>query len=257
METFKAYFNKEVLESKRQFRYLIIFLAFIFLALENPILIKLMPKLLESSGIKDASQISGLVPTDKLQIMGGLILKDLVQIGILVVAFTFCNILSDELNSQKFVFPFSKGAKPSYIVLAKSLHYSLTIAAAVAAAIFVNYYYVGIIFTDGKAPAIPNVIFSILLVSLFFIFTFVLTMFFSLIFKKGIAAGIITALIQYLSALPSQIKAIQNFVPYNLLKTASEFKISNVTILVISTLVYIIILLFVSIAILNKKDLMQ
>ncbi|MDP4089844.1 MAG: hypothetical protein Q8930_11315 [Bacillota bacterium] len=257
MGTFKAYFNKEILESKRHFRYIVVFLAFIFLALLDPITTKLMPSILESSGIKNASQIAGLVMTDKLQIMGNLIMKEFTQMGVLIVVFVFCNILSDELTSQKFVFPFSKGAEASSIILAKTLHYSLVIIAAIAIAIFTNYYYVDIIFTDGQVPAVTAVLFSILLVSLFFIFTFMLTMLLSLLFKRGIAAGIIAALIQFLSTIPSQITSIKDFIPFNLLSAASKYEVTNMTVPILTVLAYIIILVFVNITLLKKKEIMQ
>lgn len=257
MGTFKAYFNKEILESKRHFRYLIIFLAFLFLALSSPVFVKLTPKILESSGVKDPSQLQGLFLTKRLDIMGNLIMKDLTQMGILIVSFVFCNILSEELGSQKFVFPFSKGAEAGYIVLAKSLHYSLVIIAAVTLTLCVNYYYVGIMFADGPMPAITDMLFSILLVSLFFIFTFMLTMFFSLVFKKGIAAGVIASLFQYLSTIPSQVKSIKDFVPFNMLKAAAQYKVTDMAVPIVIIVSYIIFLILLNIMILKRKEIIQ
>ncbi|WP_139905967.1 ABC transporter permease [Clostridium thermarum] len=253
MATFKAYFKKEILESKRQFRYLIVFLAFAFLALSNPIVLKLMPKILESSGMSGMEGLLSALPSDKTSVMQGVI-SDFFQTGILVMVFTFCNILSEELRSEKFVLPFSKGADAKYIVLAKVLHYSLLILAAVCLGLFLNYYYVGLMFDKGISPPISGVLFSALLISLFFIYNFMLTMFFSLIFKKGILAGIVVAAIQYFSVLPSKIEAIEDFIPYNLLVSAGNFTVSNMTFPIIIVIIYIVALAILNSIILKKKE---
>jgi ABC-2 type transport system permease protein len=250
MGTFKAYFKKETLESMRQFRYLIVFIAFIFLSLSNPIVQKLMPKILESSGMEVAI---GSLPTDKVSVMRGLI-SDLFQTGVLVMVFTFCNILSDEIRSQKFVFPFSKGAEAKYIVAAKGLHYSIVIFAAVCLGLFLNYYYVDLMFDKGTAPAISGVLFSAFLISLFFIYNLMLTMFFSLILKKGIFAGIIVAMIQYFSAIPAKIELIEDFVPYNLLSNAGSYTVYNMTLPILVVIFYIVVLGVVNSIILKKKE---
>lgn len=250
MGTLKAYFKKEILESKRQFRYLIIFLAFAFISLSNPIMMKLMPKMLESSGMEG---LIGVLPSDKMSVMGNLI-KDLFQTGVLVMVFTFCNILSDELKNQKFVFPFSKGAEAKYIVASKAIHYSIVIFAAVGLGVFLNYYYVDLMFDKGTAPSIGGILFSTLLISLFFIFNLMLTMFFSLILKKGIVAGIIVAVLQYFSALPAKFDLIKDFVPYNLLESSASFTVSNMTVPIIVVILYILALGIINAMILKKKE---
>jgi ABC-2 type transport system permease protein len=255
MATFKAYFKKEILESKRQFRYLIVFMAFAFLALSNPIMLKLMPKIMESSGMSGMEGLLSALPSDKSSVMQGII-SEFFQTGVLVMVFTFCNILSDELRSEKFVFPFSKGAEAKYIILAKVLHYSLLILAAVCLGLFLNYYYVGLMFEKGTSPAISGVLFSALLISLFFIYNLMLTMFFSLVFKKGILAGIIVAVIQYFSVLPSKIELIEDFIPYNLLANAGRFTVSNMTVPIIIVTIYIVGLGVLNSIILKNKEIM-
>ena len=49
MQTFKAYFKKEVLEAVRTNKYIILFVGTIFWALLDPLLLKLLPIILESS----------------------------------------------------------------------------------------------------------------------------------------------------------------------------------------------------------------
>lgn len=252
MGTFKAYFKKEILESKRQFRYLIVILAFVFLALSNPIMLKLLPKILESANMPG---LDAMLPKDKLTVMQNLH-KDFFQTGVLVMVFTFCGILSDELNNHKFVFPFSKGAEPKFVIAAKTLHYSLLIFVAIFLGIFVNYYYVDLIF-EGTAPAISGILFSAFLISLFFVFNLMLTMLFSLFVRKGIIAGIIVAIFQYFSALPASIKYIKDFMPYNLFNAAGSLKISNQSTLIAVTILYIVIIAVINTVLLKKKEVIQ
>ena len=46
MRTFKAYFEKEIMESIRQYRYLVLAVGIIVFAILDPLMLKLLPKIL-------------------------------------------------------------------------------------------------------------------------------------------------------------------------------------------------------------------
>jgi ABC-2 type transport system permease protein len=48
MITFKAYFKKEIMESKRQYKYIILAVGIIAFAILDPVMLKLLPKILEN-----------------------------------------------------------------------------------------------------------------------------------------------------------------------------------------------------------------
>ena len=57
MTTFKAYFKKEIMESKRQYKYIILAVGIIAFAIIDPFMLKLLPKILEKQLQGDLSSL--------------------------------------------------------------------------------------------------------------------------------------------------------------------------------------------------------
>ena len=123
MTTFKAYFKKEIMESKRQYKYIILAIGIIVFAIINPVMLKLLPKILGQQLKGDLS--SFIVSTPKAAIND--YIKSLFQIGTLFIIFTLGSNLNEEINEEKLIFPYSKGSQPAGIVLAKIIHYTIVV----------------------------------------------------------------------------------------------------------------------------------
>src|SRR5689334_9294992 len=137
MGTFKAYFKKEILESIRQYRYIVLAVGILFFSIADPIMMKLLPTILKAQLHGD---LSSLFVTNRRIVMQSYV-KDLFQLGAMFVVFTAANSLSDEISTQKFVFPYAKGSSPWGIVLAKISHYSITIIILTICGFTINHYY--------------------------------------------------------------------------------------------------------------------
>jgi ABC-2 type transport system permease protein len=158
----------------------------ILFAVLDPLMLKLLPSILKNQLSGDLSAL--FVVTQKSAVQN--YIKELNQVGLLFVVFIFSGVLSDEIYNQKLVFPYSKGAKPGSIVLAKFLNYLIIVSILTAIGFFINYYYITILFT--KDPIEFTGIFpSITLVCIYYMFTISLTLLLSSLFKRGLAAGII------------------------------------------------------------------
>ena len=155
MSTFKAYLKKEILESIRQYKYLIIGISILFFAISDPIMMKALPLILKSQNYKG---IESMLPTQRGLIMQNY-LKDLFQIVNIVIVFCVSGTLGKEIGGLKFIFPYSKGCNPSEMVFAKAVHHIITTVIMVYLGFLANYYYVGVLFKDGKVN------FSALLIS--------------------------------------------------------------------------------------------
>lgn len=249
MWTFKAYFKKEFIESVRQYKYLMIAAGILIFALLDPIMLKLLPDILKSQLPADLSVL--LVTTQKTAVQG--YIKDLNQIGLLFVVFVFSGCLSDEIYNQKLVFPYSKGAKPVSIVLAKLLNYVITVSVFTVLGFLINYYYVTILFSKDPlefASLVP----SIVLVIIYFIFNISLTMLLSSIFKRGLISGIITLALTLTTSALSGLKAIGRFIPYKLITLANEFSFNNSTFTIVFVGGLSIILIVLTIIRMNKVE---
>jgi ABC-2 type transport system permease protein len=246
MWTFKAYFKKEFTEGVRQYKYIMLAAGILLFALLDPIMLKLLPDILKSQLPADLNAL--FVTTQKTAVQN--YIKDLNQIGLMFVIFIVGGTLNDEVYNQKLVFPYSKGARPGSIVLAKFLNYSLAVCLFIIAGFLANYYYITILFS--KDPLVfTSLMPSIVLVVIYFIFNISLAMLFSSIFKRGLVSGILTLAVSLTTSTLSGLKPIGKFVPYNLINAANQFSFNESTI----TLIFIsaLSLLFISITIIRMS----
>lgn len=227
MGTFKAYFKKEILESSRQYRYIIFGAGIILFAILDPIMLKLLPEIMKSQLKGDLSSL--FIMTRKAVLQN--YIKDLFQLGNLFVIFSLCGTLSDEISLQKLIFPYSKNASAFQMILAKFIHYLIVVCIFVFAGFTLNFYYANLLF-KGDTVAFDKVLISACLIILYYSVSISLTIFFSSLFKKGITAGIASAVLCYISIPLSEIKSIQNYLPYRLIQTASTFDTVQVLIII-------------------------
>lgn len=249
MGTFKAYFKKEILESIRQYRYIVLLVGIIFFAISDPILMKLLPKILKSQASADLSSLFSVTPKVVLQSY----IKDLFQIGSMFIVFTASGSLSDEIARQKLVFAYSKGGRPAGIVLSKILHLGITITLITFLGFLVNYYYTNILIKGDTVP-VGTLMLCTGLITLYYFFNVCLAVFFSSFIKKGIAAGFLVLGLAYFSALLNGIEGIQNFIPYRLVYNASSFISTDITKTVIIITLYCIVLISLTIYRMSKVE---
>ncbi len=253
MRSFKAYFKKEILESIRTNKYLVLFIGIIFWALLNPLMLKLLPLLLKSYLPVDLTAIFSTFTRDSAFQN---FLKDLFQIGTLFIAFTLMGLISNEVYYKKLVFPYSRGAIPAGIVLAKYIHYTVTISLFMLIAFLTNYFYINQLFTGGVL-SIGIVLKASLLYILYYSIFLSVLLFLSSLFKKGIIAGIIVVVSGYTLSIFNQFKIVRAYFPNYLLFKAADighiFDNSLIPTIIISFFI-IILLVFFSILRMKKID---
>lgn len=246
MAAFKAYLKKECIESIRQYRYIIFAVGIIGFAILDPVMLKLLPKLMGDKIPGDLSSLMVFTPKSTLNSY----IKDLNQIGIMVAAFALGGILCEERTSEKFVFPYSKGSSPAGIVLAKFIYYTIMISLFIVLGFIIAYYYAGILF-KGEKVGIVGVLDSALLISIYFIFVISLSMLLSSIVKKGVTAGFITLITVFIISSISGIKAIDKFLPCTLVTNAYSYTLNSSGFTILFTMLCGAI--FVALAIVNMK----
>ncbi|MBW9148272.1 hypothetical protein K2F40_04685 [Clostridium sp. CM028] len=222
MTTFKAYFKKEIMESKRQFKYIILAVGIIAFAILDPFMLKLLPKILEKQLQGDLSSL--FIATPKSAINN--YIKDLFQIGNLFIIFTLASTLNDEINGEKLVFPYSKGSNPVGIVLAKIIHYTIVVTILTFIGFLTCFYYGSILF-KGEKVALSGVMNSAILMSVYYFFNIALVTLFSSFVKKGVTVGFITLMITFLNAALVNLNTIGKLMPYKLVEGANLFTLDS------------------------------
>ena len=253
MRSFKAYLKKEIVEAIRTNKYLILFIGTIFWALLDPLVLKLLPMLLKNYMPPD---LVGLFSTFTRDVAFQTFLKDLFQIGTLFIVFTLMGLLSNEVSLKKLVFPYSRGANPAGVVLAKYIHYVVTISFFILIAFLTNYFYINRLFTGGML-SIEIALKSSLLYMLYYCVLLSILLFFSSLFKRGLIAGITVLVLGFSLSIFNQFKIIRAYLPNYLLLKAADigyiFDNSLISTVIISFCI-IILLVFLSILRMKKID---
>jgi ABC-2 type transport system permease protein len=253
MKSFKAYFKKEILEAIRTNRYLILFIGTIFWALLDPLVLKLLPMLLKNYMPPD---LVGMFSTFTRDVAFLTFLKDLFQIGTLFIAFSLMGLISNEVYAKKLIFPYSRGVNPSGIVLAKYIHYTVTISIFILIAFLTNYFYINQLFTGGIL-SIQIVLKSLLLYIFYYSVLLSVLLCLSSLFKRGLIAGISVLVLGYSLSIFNQFETIRVYFPNYLLLKAADigYVFDNSLILtVIVSICIIILLVFLSILRMKKID---
>lgn len=249
MTTFKAYFKKEIMESKRQYKYIILAVGIIAFAIINPFMLKLLPKILEQELKGDLSSLFVVTPKSAINEY----IKSLFQIGTLFIIFTLGSNLNEEIHEEKFVFPYSKGGMPIGIVLAKLIHYTIVVTLLTFIGFLTCAYYGSILLTGENVP-LSGIMSSALLMSVYYFFNITLVTLFSSFVKKGVTAGFITVMITFGSAAFVNLNTIGKFMPYKLVEGANLFTLDNYSYTIAFSIMCSILFIIATIFKMNKVE---
>jgi len=239
MMTFKAYLKKEFLEGIRQYKYIALATGIILFSILDPVMLKLLPSFVSNKIPANLiHQLFEFKPKDALANY----IKDLFQIGTLFIIFTAAGSINEEVYSQKIVFPLTKGASKSQIVMAKFLHFSAAVCLFLIVGLFLDQYYANLLF-EGQKIAVSDIVPVYFLLCIYYLFVISLTLLLSSFTKKNISAGILACTVAYSTALLSQFEKLKKFSPYNLILLTNNFGLQDAkTTLVISILLTVLFL---------------
>lgn len=250
--------KKELLEGMRTYKFLIIIAVFMFFALMNPILNKMvLPQVLTSQmeGISE-EMVSQMVISSQRDCVRSY-LVDVFEISTLVLVLALSSLVAGELRNKTFIFPRCSKKDFATLILAKLMVYSVFVTAVAVISAAVDYYYSGMLFgTD--LPCIVPVLKSGMLQGLYYVYVIALVMLAGSFFAKPISAGLITLIPAYGTHIVSQLFKYDGFTPSGLLTEANmmAFNIStDVMQPIIITMVLVAILVILTIVRLETIEL--
>ncbi|OFW63807.1 MAG: hypothetical protein A2Z35_04160 [Actinobacteria bacterium RBG_19FT_COMBO_36_27] len=251
MKSFKAYFKKELTEAKRTYKYLILFIGIIFWpAILGPLMLKLLPLLLKNYMPAETMQLFSDFTREYAFIS---FLNDCFQVGMIVMAFALMGLIANEVRLKRLVFPYSRGVNPTGIVLAKYIHYAITISLFILIAALIDYLYVDRLFTGGILT-IKIVLESSLLYMLYFCTLLSILLYLSSLFRRGLAAGFTVLILGFSLSIFNQFDTIRAYFPNYLILKATDighvFDNSLIPTVIVS---FCLIILFVFLSILRMR----
>lgn len=251
MKSFKAYFKKELTEAKRTYKYLVLFIGIIFWpAILSPLMLKLLPLLLKN-----------YMPPETMQLFSDFtrdyafqsFLNDSFQFGLAFMAFALMGLLANEVRLKKLVFPYSRGVNPAGIVLAKYVHYAITISLLILIAFLIDYLYVDRLFVGGILT-IKTILESSLLYMLYFCTLLSILLYLSSLFRRGLAAGFTVLILGFGLSIFNQFDTIRAYFPgYLILKAADIGHVFDSSLIPTIIISFCLIILFVFLSVLRMK----
>jgi ABC-2 type transport system permease protein len=211
MKGFVPLLKKEIREQLKLYRLVIVGGIFVFFGISDPIMLKYLPEILKMAG---SGQMVIQMPAPTAAQSLAEYATNIGQIGVLVTVLVAMGCIANELKSGTAVMTLSKPVSRSAFVSAKLLAMSMTfLAAMILGSIFCFGYTVWLI---QGAAVMPFVGLNLLL-GLFLMFCLAVTLFFSSLYKSGLAAGGLAIGVIIVQAIISTIPVIGNFMPGKLL----------------------------------------
>jgi hypothetical protein len=210
---------KELRYGLRNGRFLILAAGFMFFAMLTPVMMKLVvPSVMQS-------QMPGLTPEmlsqmfqmSQLQCIQSY-MGDVFEIGSVIVAFTLCGLLAQEIRDNTLVLPLCSGKRFIKIAGAKLAVFGSALVVILTAALAVDYAYAGLLFSFDIA-FLP-IVRGGLLQGVYMVFLVASLIMWGAIIRKPIAAGFVTLGIAYGTSYLGSLLKISSYLPSGLLDSA-------------------------------------
>lgn len=223
MNSFKAYIWKEYIELIRTKRIIVFAAVFLFFAILDPVMIKVLPMILKS-------QLQNITPEQMgitQEAFAGLasFAGDMFEIITIVSVLTLMGITAGERKEKTIVLPRIAGLKFEGTIIAKLLVNGLTLSVITVIAFCVSYLYSTLLFTESGGLYFKDALLSSLIYCVHFIFIIALCIFFGSGSSKGLYVSIMTILIIFGgAAISALLPKFKEYLPYFLIESGSKLK---------------------------------
>ena len=256
MRSFVAFFKKELLESVRSSKLMLLLILFFAFGVMNPAIAKLTPWLLEVMGeeLAESGMIIAEVKVDALTSWTQFFKN--IPMALIAFILIYGGIFTKEYESGTLVIVLTKGLPRYKIVLSKALTMLLVWSACYFLCFGVTYGYNAYYWDNGIAQSLLP---ATLLCWLFGVFTITLTLFFSVLSRSYGSVMLSTGACVFLPYLISIIPKTAKYLPTSLMNgmiwlTGAE-KIEDYIPAVVITSALSVALLVACVPIFNKKQL--
>lgn len=253
MRAYLAFTKKELLESLRTYKVLIILMIFISFGMLAPLTAKLTPKLLE------------LLMTEGMQITlaepiaidsWAQFFKTISQMGFIVVIILFSNIMANEFNRGTFVNILTKGLPRSTVIFSKFTVASIIFTASYLVSFSLSYLYTSYFWGGDK---VLNLLPSIFYLWLFGILLLAIIMLGGVIFRSSYGCLMFVGSFIFTLFLLNIVPKLQIYNPIALASKNMSLLTGNTLpkdlgVAVITSIAIILLSIFIAIRVFNKKN---
>jgi ABC-2 type transport system permease protein len=254
MRNYFAFLKKELLESARTYKLLIMLIVFFVFGIMSPLTAKLLPEIM-SSVMTDGIIIN--LPEPAAIDSWTQFFKNISQIGLFVTVILFSGILSSELSKGTLVNMLTKGLSRSTVILSKFTSIVTVWTISYILAFVVAFGYTVYLFPND---AISNLLFSVFCLWLFGVFLLAALMFASTLVKSNYGCLLITGAILVVLVIFNMFPALQKYNPLSLATNnvallTNDVEVSKLLYAVAVSIVCSLLLIIASVTVFRKRQL--
>ena len=254
MRNYLAFLKKELLESARTYKLLIILIVFFVFGILSPLTAKLLPDIM-SSVMTDGIIINLPEPAAIDSWMQ--FFKNISQMGLFVTVILFSGILSTELSKGTLVNMLTKGLSRSTVILSKFTSMATLWTISYILAFVVALGYTVYLFPNDT---MSNLLFSVFCLWLFGIFLLAVLMFASTLVKSNYGCLLITGAFLVVLLIFNMFPGLQNFNPLslatnNIALLTNDAEVSKLSFAVAIAIVCSLLLIMASVMVFRKRQL--
>ena len=215
----KCEMSKEIRYGLRNGRFLILIAGFMFFAMLTPVMMKLVVPCVMQSQMPGLTpeMLSQMFQMSQIQCIQSY-MGDVFEIGSVIVAFTLCGLIAQEIKDNTLVLPLCSGKRIIKIAGAKLAVFGAALVLILTTALAVDYAYAGLLFSFDVA-FLP-ILRGGLLQGVYMVFLVSSVLMWGAVTKKPIAAGIITLGAAYGASYLGSLLSISSYLPSGLLDAA-------------------------------------
>ncbi|MDF2821394.1 MAG: transporter permease [Clostridiales bacterium] len=253
MRGYTAFVKKEILESIRTYKLLIVVAAFFIFGMMSPLMAKLMPEIF--SKLATEGMII-TIPEPTAIDSYTQFFKNLTQMGLVVLVLVFSGILSTEYSKGTLINVLTKGLSRHAVILAKYTVYLGLWTVSLAVSFLTAYGYTEYLF---KQDGIVNLLFSVFCLWIFGAFLLSIFLFTATLIKSNYGSMLLTVMVIGLLFIMNIIPMLQKYNPValisnNVIMLTSPYDLSNIYVSMIITGIFTIGFLCSSLLVFKKKS---
>ncbi len=244
--------KKEIRFGFRSYRFLILFVAFLFFALMDPVMTKfIVPEIMKSQmpGLT-SEMMAQLVDTTQAGVMR-MYMGDIFELISIVLVFSLCGLMAQEIKENTLVLPLCSGKRFGSIAGAKIAVFGAVLMLASVLAVLINYAYSGMLF--AFEVSLGSAVCAGLLVGVYMVFLLAMIVMWGAVFKKLLVAGFASLASSYGLHLTGGALGIQTYLPSALFGEAELLGAPSDTLIQTLIITLLCIIAFVVITVIRLK----
>ena len=210
MKNYLTFTKKELVESSRTYKLLIMLTVFFIFGMMSPLTAKILPQIL-SQFMPEGITIT--LPEPSAIDSWGQFFKNISQMGLILMVIVFSGVLSTELSRGTLINILTKGLSRSTVILSKYTGMAVIWTTSLVLAFLVCWGYTAYLFPGS---GIVNLLFSVFCLWLFGMFLLAVLLFASTLIKNNYGCMVITGAIVVVLTICNIVPVLKKINPYSL-----------------------------------------